>query len=100
MPDTLTPPAPSRWDDHAAGLRYMEPLGPALPALNASGLGYVRDDLLARAAGADAQAKANADNFTLVTICETQARVCREVAAQIVTYSLTPTWSVVEEPTP
>jgi hypothetical protein len=95
-PKAAEEPRRDRFADHASGLIYLDRLGPELPTLNARGLGYVRDDLLARAAGADAQAKANPENFTLVTICETTARTCREVAAQIVTYSLTPTWMVTE----
>lgn len=94
---SVTPlhPQRDRWADHNAGLIYLDRLGPVLPTLNASGLGYIRDDLLARAAGAEAQANANPENFTLVVACEAQARVLREAAHQIVTYALNG-WGVTE----
>lgn len=85
---------PQSYVDHVAGLRYLERLGPDVPALNAAGLGYVRDDLLARAAAAEAQAdQAFTDrNLGLVQRCEGTAHACRDAAAQIVRYALDPAW--------
>lgn len=98
-PLPLKAEAPDRYADHASGLRYLWRIGPAVPGLDSTGLGYVRGDLLARAASSEAQGRAagEAGNFTLQTICETTARICRETAAQVLTYALTPTWSVVPE---
>jgi hypothetical protein len=91
------PEEPDRYTDHASGLRYLWRIGPVIPGLDSLGLGHIREDLLARAASSEAQGKAagEAGNFTLETICQTTARVCRETAAQVVTYALTPTWAVV-----
>lgn len=90
-------PDRDRYGDHAAGLIYFDRLGPAVPALTAAGLGYVRDDLLARAAGAEAQGATAQDkgDWTLAAVCAGQARTCREAAKQIVTYSLNG-WGVTE----
>lgn len=84
--------------DERSGLRYRDRIGPALPALNGEGLGYVRDDLLARAAHAERQAaQAWSDGeVTLASRCDGIASGCRDAAAQIVTYSLDPAWSVPE----
>lgn len=91
---TPTVTVPQRYLDHEAGLRYLNRLGPELPALNAAGLGYIRDDLLARAAAAEAQAeRAYTDrNLGLVQRCDGIAHACRDFAAQIVRYALDPAW--------
>ncbi len=84
--------------DEAAGLVYRRPLGPAVPGLNTDGLGYIRDDLLARAAGAEKQALGawEVGNMGLVQRCEGAAHACRDAARQIVTYALMPNWMVTE----
>jgi hypothetical protein len=58
------------------------------------GLDYVRSDLLARAAAAEAQAEqAYADrDLSLVQRCDGIAGACRDAAEQIVRYALDPTW--------
>jgi hypothetical protein len=87
-------PLPRSYVDHVAGLRYLDRLGPDLPALNAAGLGYVRDDLLARAAAAEAQAEQafTAGNLGLTQRADGIASACRDAAAQIVRYALDPAW--------
>jgi hypothetical protein len=70
--------------------------GPPLPALTVQGLAYVRDDLLARAAGAEQQ-EADAwaaGNVSLAQRCGGTASACRDAARQIVRYALDPAWSV------
>lgn len=96
---TPTPiPIPQRHLDHVSGLRYYDRIGPALPALNAAGLGYVRDDCLARAVTATRQAEQawQEGNIGLVQRCEGIASAMRDTAAQIVAYALDPAWQHTE----
>jgi hypothetical protein len=87
-----------RMADHNSGLRYVEPLGPALPPLNPAAQRYLRDDLLARAAGAEKQADDAwaAGNPQLGQRCGGIADACRDFAKQTVTYALDPAWGVHE----
>lgn len=90
------PPIPDSPQDHFAGLRYLTPLGPEVPGLDSTGLGFIRDDLLAYAAGSEQQAEEAlaAGNVGLAQRCGGAATACRDAAAQIVRYALDPTWGV------
>jgi uncharacterized protein YllA (UPF0747 family) len=87
-----------RFADHAAGLIYLDPLGPAVPGLNADGLRWILDDLNGIAATFERQAREawDAGNMGLVQRAEGAAHARREAARQIVAYALTERWSVTE----
>jgi hypothetical protein len=74
---------------------------PAVPGLNSDGLGYIRDDLLRRAAAADRQgAEAMArGNLSLMQRCGGEAHALRSAAQAIVLYALDPTWQTDTTPT-
>jgi hypothetical protein len=83
-------PTPTRY------LTVYPAVRPALPGLNSAGLGYVRDDMLARAAaaeqqGADAEA---AGNRTLADMCAGESRALRGAAENLVRYALHASWQV------
>lgn len=74
---------------------YATPaLLPAVPGLDSTGLGFIRDDCLARAASAERQGAeaAAAGNYFLAQRCGGEASALRNVAAQIVAYALIPNW--------
>lgn len=87
-----------RWEqaraDQDAGLIYEARLGPELPAPNVSAIAYLRDDFLARAAGAEEQeAQAwEAGNSQLAQRCGGIATTCRDFAKQLTAYAVDPRW--------
>lgn len=87
-----------RLADHAAGLVYLFPLGPAVPGLNAEGLRWILDDLTRHAASSERQGREafDAGNMGLCQRAEGAAYARREIARQIVTYALSERWGVGE----
>jgi hypothetical protein len=75
--------------------QYVYPAAlPAVPGLTSAGLGYVRDDMLRRAANADRQAAeaAGHGNYGLMQRCGGEASALRDAARDIVRYACDPCW--------
>jgi DNA-binding transcriptional LysR family regulator len=89
-----TPATPEVFTAHGTTYEVVYPADrPAVPGLTADGLACVRNNLLARAAAAEAQGRAAAGT-PVALFCAGEASALRSAATQLTAYALTPSWAV------